>query len=140
MNLLEQITTKRKELDRLIARQKTNQGKVARRWRGKFVEMNLDGVYINPKILPFGLKEIEKYDIEYLTDVPKEFREWIWENPGISYTPKKCFCMICGSTETTSWLQMGIAPRFATCAKHGDFLHLNSNLRKKNHASKTKRK
>ena len=131
MKLGDKIRTKQKEIDKLYSQRKQNNKRMRNRWSGKFVNQNRNGIYINPKPTEIGLKELAINNIEYLKEIPKEFKEFFWKNPGISYTPKKCFCMICHSTNTDAWLQLGICPRFATCPKHVDFLMLHSNLKKK---------
>ena len=130
MKLKEKIKIKQKELDSLLGQLKKNNKRLRKRWEGKFVNVNRNGNVIDPQPLPLGLKELEKYSIQYLEKPLKKSKDWLWENEGISYTPKKCFCMICGTTNTDAWLQYGIAPRFATCAKHVDFLMLGLKLRK----------
>lgn len=131
MKLIDKIKTKQKELDRLLSQRKSNNKRMRNRWLGKFVDENREGIVIHPKPTLLGLKELAKYNIEYLSETPIEFKELMWDNPGIAYTSKECFCMICHSHNTDAWLQMGIAPRFATCPKHVDFILLGCHLKKK---------
>lgn len=130
-NLQKRIVKARKDLDKLISQQKRNDAKKRKRWSGKFVNENREGAFINPKPTELGIKELRKYSIEYFDNAIPESGQVFWENKNISYTPKKCFCMVCGDLHTVAWIQFGIAPRFATCAKHADFIHLGFHLQKK---------
>ena len=130
MKIKEKLKIKYKEIKRLENQIKQNNKRIRSRWKDKFVDMQRYGININPIPRELGIKELSKYNIEYLQESLNESKEMFWENPGISYTPKKCFCMICGSTNTDAWIQYGICPRFATCPKHVDFLMLGFHLKK----------
>lgn len=128
--LTEDLEKAHKKVKELSSRKNALDKARRKRWTGRFVIENRKGIVINPQPTELGLKELAKYNIEYLEDPIKESHDMFWENPGISYTPKKCFCMVCGDLYTVAWIQLGIAPRFATCSKHTDFLMLFANIRK----------
>ena len=125
-----EIQKAQKKVDLLGRKNKALDDARRKRWTGRFVNDNRVGNRIDPNPTELGLKELAKYNIEFVKESIKESKEWMWENPGISYTPKKCFCMICGDTWTVAWMQMGMAPRFATCSKHTDFLMMFAHIRK----------
>lgn len=127
MKTIEKIKKLSIELNKLYKQHNKNQRSISNRWRGRFVCDNRKGNFIDPKPTLLGFKELKKYRIEYLEEPIKlDFMT------GVSYTPKKCFCMICGTTETSAYIQYGTFARFATCPKHIDFIHSSLHLKKNN--------
>lgn len=120
---------KQKEVDKLWKEINRRESAIGRYYTGRFVKKIQKGIQMDFEVLPRGYKELGKNGVEYVKEGLMD-DSLFWDNPGVSYTPESCFCMICGSTRTRGNIQLGIAPRFATCAKHSDFLFLYAHLKR----------
>jgi hypothetical protein len=96
-----------------------------------YVVEHRQGITVEFEITENGYQELSKYDKEYIKDI-----DWPYQGTNdtfSNYTKHrgKWHCAVCDSLKIDGTIEVGFAPRYATCKKHHEFLLITPHLRLK---------
>lgn len=123
--LLEEYHKKSDEAEKLWSKYQKKQKETAKRYKNRFVVWKENNNTLTPNMTEIGYKELERYGLVY---EPKN--DNLFDQRSIMYNPKNYACGLCGD-QPLGEVALGFAPRYATCAKHSDFLMLSRYVFKK---------